>query len=443
MSLKVWIESLGCSKNQVDSEVMMGFLCSDGFSMAEGPERADLIVVNTCGFVESAAEESIEVILEMAGLKEAGSCKRLIVAGCLFQRYGDKLRCEMPEVDAFIGCGELGKISEACRMALGATQFALRGQPKFLYDHNTPRMPLNTGCSAYIKIAEGCDNRCSYCTIPGIRGVYRSRSTDSVVKEARALILKGIKELNVIAQDTTYFGVPETGKEELTRLLRELDAVRARKWIRVLYAHPGRITKAVARAIADSRSICHYVDIPIQHISDDILKSMKREGNSDDIRRAIDILREEVADIALRTTLMVGFPGETDKHFDELLKFVIETKFDRLGVFKYSREPGTAAARLRDQAPEQVKEDRCEALMREQLAISRRLNRSFIGRRMDVLVESIDDEAPNILIARTYRDAPEVDGCVRIPYKGSPPIGEFVQIEITKSHDYDLEGKLL
>ncbi|MBI4831173.1 MAG: 30S ribosomal protein S12 methylthiotransferase RimO [Candidatus Lindowbacteria bacterium] len=427
----------------MDSEVMMGFLSSSGFRMALHPGQADVIVINTCGFVESAAHESIEVILDMVGLKETGSCKGIVVAGCLYQRYGEKLRKEMPEADSFIGCGELGRISEACRRALGAEKFASRGQPAFLYDHNTPRTLLNAGCSAYVKIAEGCDNRCSYCTIPGIRGAYRSRSAESVVKEVRSLVLKGIKEINLIAQDTTYFGVPEAGKEELTHLLRELDAVRGRKWVRLLYAHPGRITTAVARSIGDSRSICHYVDMPIQHICDDILKSMRRKGSSDDIRKSIDTLRKEVPDIAVRTTLMVGYPGETDEHFEELLRFASETKFDRLGVFKYSREPGTPAARLRNRIPEDVKEERYEALMREQLIISRRLNRSLVGRRMDALVEGIDEEAPNTLLARTYRDAPEVDGFVRVPCESSPPVGEFVHVEITKAHDYDLEGRLL
>jgi ribosomal protein S12 methylthiotransferase len=422
---------------------MMGFLCSDGFRVAEKPEDADVIVINTCGFIESAAEESIETILEMAGLKEVGSCKGLIVAGCLYQRHGDKLRKELPEIDSFIGCGNLEKIGEACRAALGSAKFASRDRPKFLYDHNTPRMQLDAVHSAYVKIAEGCDNRCSYCTIPEIRGSYRSRSIDSVVQEARSLILRGTKEINLIAQDSTFFGVPETGNEQLTRLLRELDGIRGKKWIRLLYAHPGRITRAVARAIADSRSVCHYLDIPIQHICDDILKAMRRKGDSDDIRKAVDILREEIPDVALRTTVMVGFPGETDNHFEKLFKFISEAKFERLGVFKYSREPGTSAARLRGQISADAKDERYEALMRAQSAISRKLNRSFIGKRMDALVEGADDEAPNTIVARTYRDAPEVDGYVRALYRGSPPVGRFVQIEITKASDYDLEGKLL
>jgi ribosomal protein S12 methylthiotransferase len=448
MPHNVWIESLGCAKNQVDSEVMLGMLNSAGFIVADDPECAEVIIVNTCGFIESATEESIETILEMAGAKEAGSCKGLIVAGCLYQRYGDRLRKEMPEVDAFIGCGELEKIADACRSVLGEGQpieAHAPETPRYLYDHETPRAFLNgTASSVYVKIAEGCDNRCAYCTIPRLRGGYRSRSTDSVVKEARELLHRGAKEINIIAQDTTYFGLPETGEEKLTSLLRRLDDIRGKKWLRLLYAHPARITSAVARAIDDSRSVCHYIDMPIQHVCDDILKAMGRKGSSGDIHRAIGTLRSEVPDIAIRTTLMVGFPGETDRHFQEMLEFVQEARFDRMGVFKYSPEAGTAAAGLGKRVPEDVKEERYEALMREQGSISYALNREFVGKRMEALVESEDGSAPQTVIGRTYRDAPEVDGFVRVSYEGSPPpIGEFVHVEITGASEHDLEGKLL
>lgn len=447
VSHKVWIESLGCAKNQVDSEVMLGFLRSEGLHPVSSPEEADLIVVNTCGFVEPAIEESIETILEMASLKESGSCKGLVVAGCLYQRYGARLRKEMPEVNAFVGCGEIAEIGEVCRNALAGSESDVVDAPRipeYLYDHKTPRVFPNGVASVYVKIAEGCDNRCLYCTIPSLRGNYRSRSVDSVVKEVRSLLRKGAKEINLIAQDTTYFGLPETGEERLTLLLRQLDGIRGKKWLRLLYAHPARVTNAVARAIGDSRSLCHYLDMPIQHVCDDILKSMGRKGGSDAVRRAIDMLRSEIPDIAIRTTLMVGFPGETDKHFGRLLEFVQETEFDRLGVFQYSREPTTAAARLHKHVPEDVKEERYDALMREQATISRRRNRSFMGKRMEVLGETEDDSDQRTIIGRTYRDAPEVDGFVRISYEGSPPpVGEFLQVEITKTHDYDLEGRLL
>jgi len=447
LSNKVWIESLGCAKNQVDSEVMLGLLGSAGFSIAEAPDRADLIIVNTCGFIETASEESIEAILEIAEAKAAGLCKGLIVAGCLYQRYGKRLRKEMPEVDAFVGCGELEKIAETCRGVLGESapgSADVPGAPQYLYDHKTPREFLDGVASVYVKIAEGCDNKCAYCTIPRLRGTYRSRSVDSVVKEVRGLLRLGAKEINLIAQDTTYFGFPEGGEEGLTTLLRRLDGIRGKKWLRLLYAHPARITSAVARAIGDSRSICHYVDMPIQHICDDILKAMGRKGGSDDIHRAIDTLRSEVSNLAIRTTLMVGFPGETDHHFRQMLKFVREARFDRLGVFMYSPEPGTVAADMSRQVPDDLKEDRHEALMREQASISHEINRTLIGRRMEVLVEGEDDSAPNAVIGRTYRDAPEVDGFVRISYEGSPPpIGEFTHVEITGAHEYDLEGKPL
>ncbi len=424
---------------------MLGMLGSAGFTVADEPGQADLIIVNTCGFIEAATEESIDTIIEMAEAKASGPCKGLIVAGCLYQRYGDKLRGEMPEVDAFLGCGELEKITETCRDVLGEGKKENSQAPEtptYLYDHETPRAMLGGTSSVYVKIAEGCDNRCAYCTIPRLRGGYRSRSIESVVREARGLIKLGAREIILIAQDTTYFGIPEGTEERLTSLLRRLDGIRAKKWLRLLYAHPARITSAVVRAISDSRSICHYVDMPIQHISDDVLNAMGRKGGQNVIRRAIDMLRDEMPDIAIRTTLMVGFPGETDAHFEELMDFVRETKFDRLGAFKYSPEPDTRAAGLKKQVPEEIKEERYDVLMREQALISRDLNLSFVGKRMEVLVEGVDESDPNIFVGRTYRDAPEVDGRVRISPEGAPPpIGEFIHAEITDANEYDLEGK--
>jgi len=422
---------------------MLGFLGNAGFQLADRPEVADLIIVNTCGFIESAAEESVDIILEMADLRKGGACRGLIVAGCLYQRYGDGLRKEMPEVDAFVGCGALKTIAKVSRDVLDGAKLVAAGPPDYLYDHRTPRAPLKGTASVYVKIAEGCDNRCTYCTIPSIRGRYRSRSVESVVKETRELVRRGAKEINLVAQDTTYFGVPETGDEQLTQLLRQLDGIRGKKWVRLLYLHPARVTNAVARAIDDSRSVCHYVDVPIQHICDTILHAMGRRCTSDDIRRAIDILRAEIDDVALRTTLMVGFPGETDRHFEKMLEFVREVKFDRLGAFMYSREQGTAAARLRRHVPREVKEERYEALMQEQLTISDALNRSHIGTIMEVFVESVDESLPNTVIGRTYRDAPEVDGFVRVSCKITPPVGEFIQARITAPHGHDLEGKML
>jgi ribosomal protein S12 methylthiotransferase len=443
LSQKVWVESLGCTKNAVDSEVMLGFLTARGFVPAEEPEQADLIVVNTCGFIGPATEESIETILEMVKLKESGACKKILVAGCLYQRYREKLSEEFPEVDAFIGCGELDMVVKAADDIFEGKKYRSPCVSDFLYDHQTPRALLNGSGSVYVKIAEGCDNRCTYCTIPGIRGRYRSRTTDSVLREVRSLLQKGFREINLIAQDTTYFRIPEEREECLTTLLREIDHIRKKKWVRLMYAHPVRITNAVARAIGDSRSICHYIDMPIQHISDDILKAMGRAGNSDLIHRAIHILRAEISDLALRTTVMVGFPGETDKHFTELFEFVREARFARLGVFKYSKEPGTPAAEMRRQVSARVKEERYEALMREQMLISRELNESLVGRQLEVLVEEADENDPNILIGRTYRDAPEVDGVVRISCNERPPLNSFQQVLITEAHDYDLEGKIL
>ncbi len=447
MPHKVWIESLGCAKNQVDSEVMLGVLNSAGFKAASAPDRSDLIIVNTCGFIEAATEESIDVILEMAEAKKTGSCRGLIVAGCLYQRYGDELIREMPEVDAFVGCGDIGQIDRTCLKVMDGKESdekPVHRPDDYLYDHETPRSLIGGTASVYVKIAEGCDNRCAYCTIPRLRGNYRSRSIDSVVKETRGLIRRGAKEINLIAQDTTYFGSPEGGEERLTELLRRLDEIRGKKWLRLMYAHPARITNAIARAISDSSSVCHYIDMPIQHVCGDILKAMGRKGGPAEIRRAIDILRSEVPDIAIRTTLMVGFPGETDAHFQELIDFVREVQFDRLGAFKYSPEPGTVAANLEGKIGEEVKEERYDILMREQASISYELNTSFIGRSMEVLVEGISDTDPDTFVGRTYRDAPDVDGCVEISYeKATPPVGEFIHVEITEAHEHDLEGKML
>lgn len=447
MSCNLWIESLGCTKNTVDSEVMLGLLAAHGFPLAESPDQADLIIVNTCGFTGSAAQESIDTILEMVQMKEAGNCKKIVVAGCLYQRYKEELSSELPEVDAFIGCGELDKIVDACRTVLHGKAYRAIGSPNFLYDHKMPRQTLSGNRSVYVKIAEGCDNRCTYCTIPGIRGRYRSRSIDSIVKEVWNLVHGGAKEINLIAQDSTYFRVPEEGEERLTALLRELDAIRGKKWLRLMYVHPARITHALARAIEDSRSICRYVDMPIQHISDDILRHMGRSGTSEDIKRAINLLRSEISGVALRTTVMVGFPGETDKHFTQLVDFIRETRFDRLGVFQYSRESDTPAADFRRQVSARVKEERYDALMREQMVISRSLNESLVGKRLEVLIEGADDADPNILIGRSYRDAPDVDGIVRISCKGLPSsinsLNSFQRVLITAAHDYDLEGRLL
>lgn len=449
MSQKVWIESLGCAKNQVDSEVMLGLLGSAGFSPADAPGRADLIIVNTCGFIEAATEESIEVILEMVDVKkDSGPCRGLVVAGCLYQRYGEELKTEMPEVDAFVGCAELENIGRTCLGILGRGKSETGGQGPaapgdYLYDHETPRILIGGSASVYVKIAEGCDNRCAYCTIPSLRGNYRSRSIDSVAKETRGLIGRGAKEINLIAQDTTYFGMPEGGDERLTELLRKLDGIKGKKWLRLMYAHPARITNAVARAIGDSNSICHYLDMPIQHASDPVLKAMGRRGGVSDIHRAIDTLRNELPDIAIRTTLLLGFPGETDANFEELMDFVREVRFDRLGAFKYSPEAGTVAVKLKNQVPQEVKEERYDILMGEQASISLELNSAFVGERMEVLVESEDEFDPGIVIGRTYRDAPEVDGHVRISFEGEPPpLGEFAHVEITGANEYDLEGKM-
>jgi ribosomal protein S12 methylthiotransferase len=439
----VCMVSLGCAKNLVDAEVMLGYLPADRFEIVTEESRADIIIVNTCAFISDAKEESIETILEVADQKKLGRCRLLVVAGCLPQRYPAELAAELPEVDIFMGPGEVPRIVELIdawqrrRETLQAV-----GRPEYLYDHTTPRVKSSPFYSAYVKIAEGCSNHCSFCIIPQLRGPLRSRSVDSVVAEVRRLTAEGVKEINLIAQDITAFGSDRSDGARLETLLRELVKIDELLWLRLLYAYPEGISDELIELMAGEEKICNYLDLPLQHIDDTIIGLMNRRMDQQAVRALIDRLRSRVPDITLRTSFIVGFPGETEQQFAELLRFVTEGHFDRVGVFRYSREEGTPAAALPDQVPERVKKARLEKLMKAQQRVSFRRNRALVGRVEPVLVEGYSEETELLLSGRSVRQAPDIDGQVYIT-AGQADVGSIVPLRITDSSDYDLIGEIV
>jgi ribosomal protein S12 methylthiotransferase len=439
----VCMVSLGCAKNLVDAEVMLGYLPADRFEIVTEESRADIIIVNTCAFISDAKEESIETILEVADQKKLGRCRLLVVAGCLPQRYPAELAAELPEVDIFMGPGEVPRIVELIdawqrrRETLQAV-----GRPEYLYDHTTPRVKSSPFYSAYVKIAEGCSNHCSFCIIPQLRGPLRSRSVDSVVAEVRRLTAEGVKEINLIAQDITAFGSDRSDGARLETLLRELVKIDELLWLRLLYAYPEGISDELIELMASEEKICNYLDLPLQHIDDTIIGLMNRRMDQQAVRALIDRLRSRVPDITLRTSFIVGFPGETEQQFAELLRFVTEGHFDRVGVFRYSREEGTPAAALPDQVPERVKKARLEKLMKAQQRVSFRRNRALVGRVEPVLVEGYSEETELLLSGRSVRQAPDIDGQVYIT-AGQADVGSIVPLRITDSSDYDLIGEIV
>lgn len=432
-NIKIGLISLGCAKNGVDAEIMLGLLKKAGFGFASTPQDADIILINTCSFIEEARKESIEAILEMEAVKNKDPRKKIVVTGCLSQRYWKKLVDEIPCVDAWVGCGELEKIASICRSPDNRDPKIEVGKPTFLYDHNTPRLRIDSGPSAAIKIAEGCDNRCSFCAIPDIRGPFRSRKEISVIREAKQLIAEGVREINLLAQDSTRYGIDRTGKSTLPNLLLSLSALEGIGWIRLMYAHPDRITPELMDLIASKENICSYMDIPLQHVHPLILRRMGRSGDPESL---LALIRQaQSRKITLRTTLMVGFPGETEKEFNTLYDFVKEARIDRLGVFVYSREEGTPAWRFGNPVSAEEKEERRKRILELQRGISRQKNKTLIGTQCRVLAERAD--APYLVEARMEGQAPEVDGCVYIN-KGEINLGEFHQVRITEAHDYDL-----
>jgi len=399
-------------------------------------------VVNTCGFIEAAREESIDTILEMAAHKKGGACRRLVVAGCLVQRHPEEMRRELPEVDAFLGLDELGRIADAVRGERGDPHLPAGGPATYLYDHQTPRILAGPAHSAYLKIAEGCDNPCAFCAIPRFRGAYRSRRMGSILAEARALVEAGAVEINLIAQDSTNYGADLGLEDGIARLLEGLSEVEGLRWIRLFYLYPNRISDRLIEVMATRDSVCRYVDIPLQHASTAVLQRMMRGGSADHHRRILRRFREAMSDITLRTTLIVGYPGETEEEFQELLEFVEEAEFDHLGTFAYSHEESTRAASLHDDVPAELKQERVERVMRAQERISRRKNRQKIGRTLEVLCEGASAESEHLLEGRTRGQAPEVDGRVLINDGFARP-GEIVPVEITEAHAFDLVGRSL
>lgn len=433
--------SLGCPKNLVDSEVMLGLLSAEGAEFTDDPADADAIIVNTCAFIGDAKQEAVDTILAMGQHRTGGRCRKLIVTGCLPQRYRDEVARLFPEVDAFVGAGEFPRIAQLLRGEGRAGEAAvLVGRPTYLYDHDSPRLQATPAHLAYIKIAEGCFHPCSFCVIPKIRGAFRSRDPRSIVAEASAMLERGVLEINLIAQDTTAYG--RDNGASLARLMRDLDALPGRKWIRLMYAYPHGFPWEVAEAMAEGEGICRYLDIPIQHISDRILASMRRKGEGREVRELLSRLRRSVPGIALRTSLITGFPGERDEDFEELMAFVREARFEHLGVFTFSPEEGTPAARLAGRVPIEVAEERRQRLMELQRKIAAEQSAAMVGRRLTALVEGPSEETELLLANRHQGQAPGIDGIVYIN-EGNPAIGAFAEVEIVEAHDYDLVARVL
>jgi len=443
---KVGFVSLGCPKNLVDSEVMLGLLAQSGFEITASQEDAQIIVVNTCGFIESAKQESIDTILEMAKQKINGVCRKLIVAGCLVERYREEILEQIPEVDAVIGTNELPEILKLC----GETP-PVKAPPQFetrelyLYSDSDPRILTTPSYSAYIKIAEGCDHTCSFCVIPSMRGPFRSRPMESILREAAGMAAQGIKELNLIGQDTTMYGWDWGNRRGLAELIRGLGEIEGIEWVRLLYVYPNNVYDELLEAIAQTPSACKYIDIPLQHASQRILKRMRRGGNRASLSRLIGRIRRLIPDVAIRTTMIVGSPGEREEDVEELMGFVEEMRFDRLGVFTYSDEEECAAYQLDEKIPEDVKKDRQKRLMKLQAGISKEKNRELIGKCLPVLLEGNSRESELLWEGRLSSQAPDIDGVVYlndgITQKVSP--GDIVPVQITEAHEYDLVGTVL
>ena len=437
---KVGFISLGCCKNLVDTEVMLYNLHAAGFEITPDEEEAEIIVINTCGFIESAKQEAIDNILDAAELKKWGKCRHIIATGCLVERYREEVMNELPEIDALVGIGSLCDIAEACKAVMRGEKYT-SFRDKETMDLGGDRIITTDPHTAYLKVSEGCDNLCTYCAIPLIRGGHRSRTIEDIVSEAKDLEKMGIKELNLIAQDTTRYGLDIYGEYSLAKLVKAITKETNIPWIRLLYCYPNKITDELIEELRSNDRLVKYMDIPVQHIADSVLKRMNRHGGKALILETIKRLRERVPDIVLRTTAMVGFPGETDEDFTELCEFVKETKFERFGAFTFSPEEGTAAAEMTDQIDEQVKQDRYDVLMQTQLTVSEEKNAEKIGKTFTVLCDGYDRIA-EIYYGRSYADAPDVDGKVYFKSKNKVNPGEFVSVKVTEALDYDVIGEV-
>jgi ribosomal protein S12 methylthiotransferase len=446
MATRVYMRTLGCPKNRVDSEVMLGTLAQAGFRLVQDPEDAEVVVVNTCGFIHSAEVESVDAIVELAELKRTGQLKKLVVTGCLVQRHAEELARELPEVDHFLGTGAYADVARIVSDA--QAKRLVVPDPDFVHSAQTPRVNSLPSYTAYLKVSEGCDHDCAFCIIPKLRGPQRSRPVDDLLAEASALAAQGTVELSLVAQDLTAYGYdlagPGPGREKvrLHHLLSELCRLEGIRWIRLHYAYPRDVPEALVEVLAREPKVIKYLDMPLQHSSDRLLRSMRRGRDSAFLRGLLARLRERVPGIALRTSLIVGLPGETDEDFEDLIRFVEEQRFERLGVFEYSREEGTAAAELPGQVPDEVKRARLQRIMEVQRPIARAQQRALVGRRLEVLVEGASEETEHLLVGRHAQQAPEIDGVTYVN-EGLAYPGELVTLEVTDAADHDLVGRVV
>ncbi len=439
MEKKIGLVSLGCPKNLVDSELMLGILNSNGYEIVNRADEANIIIVNTCGFIESAKQESINTILEMAALK-ADRCELLIVTGCMAQRYRQMILDEIPEVDAVLGTGSYADIADAIKVAYEGNRISRYAEMTDISYLDGERI-ISTGKGyAYIKIAEGCDNCCTYCIIPSLRGPFRSRKIEAIIKEARKLAVSGVKELILTAQDTTRYGIDKYGKKMLVELIRELSTIQGIEWIRLLYCYPEEIDEPLINEISSNDKVCKYLDIPIQHASDAVLKRMGRRGRSADISSLLDQLRMKIPGVVIRTTMIVGFPGESEEDFERLEHFISKYRFDRLGTFMYSKEEGTPAYKMKEQIPSRVKKSRYNRLMKIQRRISSELNNEKLGRVYKVLVEGIAQDGI-FYYGRSYGEAPGIDGLIYFTSREPLELNQFVNVKILDAGEYDVTGE--
>ena len=434
--MKVGLVSLGCPKNLVDSEYMLGILQKDGYTVTNDERSADLLIINTCAFIDEAKEESVNTILELARLKQDGACRAILVTGCLAQRFPRELAEEIPEIDGLIGTGDVSAISAAAAEVLSGGKVRKIGRPGYLPETTTPRLQSTPKYSAYLKIAEGCDNRCTYCVIPDIRGPYKSRRMEDLIQESAALADAGVRELILVAQDTTRYGQDIFGRPSLPELLKQLSPIEGIAWLRLMYTYPTLIDDRLIEVIANEEKVCRYLDLPLQHVSARILEKMNRPKDNGQIVKLVEKLRDAIPGVALRTTFITGFPGESEAEFAELLQFVRQVEFDRVGVFVYSREENTPAASLPDQVAEEIKLERQKQVMALQQEISLKKNRARIGDTINVLMEGPQE-------GRGEGDAPEIDCKVFVEAGRTLMSGEFVRVKITGASEYDLTGELV
>ena len=445
--MKIGVVSLGCPKNLVDSETMLGLIHKENYKITNDPSEAGIIIVNTCGFIESAKEESINTIFQMAEYKKSGSCKYIIVTGCLSQRYAEELFSELPEADAIAGVEVYDEIGSIIKRVMNGERFIMleRSKPDVIYTSKEtflPRILTTPSYTAYLKIAEGCDNCCSYCAIPKIRGPYRSKPMEQVLKEAKALAANGVKELIVVAQDTTRYGEDlPGGKLLLADLLKELNKIESLKWIRVMYCYPNNFTDELIETFASLDKVCKYVDLPLQHASNRLLASMNRYDTREEVETLLAKLRKRIPGIVIRTTFIVGFPGETDADFEELKEFVEQQRFENAGVFAYSQEEGTVAGAMPNQIPDEIKQERYHELMALQAQISEEIHKDTEGQTLEVLVEGIEEDGSGLHYGRSYREAPDIDGLVFIENPGDIKPGCFVKVNILQGFTYESVGE--